>query len=838
MIRADFNMNWQFLSNDGIAMQSMLGDIGETGAKLVNLPHDAMIKEGKSRLSRSQGQTGFYPGGKYIYKKHFYVPKEWEDKTVTFEFEAVYMNAVIYINGCFAGSHPYGYNNFYISGEDHIHFGSDNEIKVVINNSAEENSRWYSGSGMLGNVKLIVANRIRIGLDSVKITTAQAEKEAAVVNLELTVENLSSGRKITELKAVLRDDLGRAAAMESILVTAYAGSRQTVRSRLTVRNPRLWSTDSPDLYQCELTLAEMKEEAEQVSILDEETISFGIRQLQLDAVYGLRINGKQMKLRGACIHHDHGIVGALLCRSTEERKVRKLKEAGFNCIRMGHTPAGKALLDACDKYGMLMMDELTDMWYQPKNTNDFSNYFHDWWEREVESLVKKDRNHPCVILYSTGNELPEAGTAKGAELNRKINDKIKSLDSTRFTINAMNGILAGMDVIGEILSEITPEQKKDEHNAEDAGSNVLNMLLTTLAGPVGDQVNCHPKMSSKLREFTETMDVIGLNYATARHELEANLHPNRLLIATETYPSEVFQVWDSVKRNTNVLGEMTWTGYDYLGEAGIGIMYYDGTMNFSSHWPDSIAYAGDLDITGYRRPISYYREVVYGLLKEPYLAVERMNRHGQACNKTKWAFKDNIASWTWPGYEGKCTSVDIYSKAEEVELFLNGVSLGRRKNGHENQYITTYEVEYAPGTLTAAAYDQGQLTGERQLITAGDVSELVAETEKDMLQANELAFIEVELADCNHIRNRNVIKEIKVLLEGDGTLEGVGSADPQTIHEYTESTWPTYDGRLLIAVRAGNPGGRIQIILEAEGCINRKIELLIEDGIAVQKDEK
>ena len=443
--------------------------------------------------------------------------------------------------------------------------------------------------------------------------------------------------------------------------------------------------------------------------------------------------------------------------------------------------------------------------------------------------MKKDRNHPSVILYSTGNELPEAGTAKGAEMNRKINDKIKSLDHTRYTINAMNGILAGMDVIGEILPEIYPEQKKEDHKADDTGSNVLNLLLTTLAGPVGDQVNCHPKMSLKLREFTETMDVIGLNYATARHELEAELHPNRPLIATETYPSEVFQVWDSVKRNKNVLGEMTWTGYDYLGEAGIGIMYYDGTVNFSSHWPDSIAYAGDLDITGYRRPVSYYREVVYGLRKEPYLAVERMNRYGQACNKTKWAFKDHIASWTWPGYEGKCTSVDIYSGAEEVELFLNGVSMGRRKNGYENQFITTYEIEYAPGTLAAAAYDHGQLTGMSQLMTAGDVSEFMLETEKAVLSINQIAFIEVELADCNQIINRNAVKEIKVLMEGDGILEGVGSADPQTSHEYTENIWPTYDGRLLIAVRTGNTGGKIRITLEAEGCVSRTIELLIEE---------
>lgn len=830
MKRVTWNDSWKVVtSSDNSLVASMMG--GEKADNLIRLPHDAMIHEKRTKETKNAHQTGFYPGNVYTYTKQFDVPKDWDEKRVLVEFEGVYTNAKVYINADYAGGHPYGYTNFYICADEFLKYGEVNEIKVIANNSAEPNSRWYSGSGIYRNVNIMVGNPIHIKEDGVRITSTDIETDSAVVVVDTVIVNHGTMRKEIKLQVQITDDNGNIVAEDMIPVTAFQGKETSCRQRLRVDEPKLWSVDAPYLYRCVVKLVEADQ------IMDDEETNFGIRKLSLDAKHGLRINGKEVKLRGACIHHDNGIIGACTLERAEERRCQQLKEAGFNCIRSSHHPISKAMLEACDREGMLVMDELFDCWTRSKNSNDYALFFEDNWERDVEQMVGKDYNHPSVIIYSTGNEIQEAGTAKGAETSRAITDKIRKLDDTRYITCAINGLLAGMNRMGEIISDITgmsPEEmaaamaSQAEAGGSDAGSDGLNSSMNMLVGPMADAMAVSPVMTDIIDEMEGTMDICGYNYLTSRHEMKQEQNPNRVVLGTETFPAEIARLWKIVEENSHVIGDMTWTGYDYLGEAGIGIFYYDGRMGFMPNWPGSVAYIGDIDIIGYRRPISYYREIVYGLRKDPYIAVERLNHYGETPNKTAWMWKDNIASWTWNGFEGKPAVVDVYADADEVELFLNGRSLGKKPAGEKNEYVATFEITYEPGELKALSYRGGNMIGSFSLESASEQVELDVSVDRSELRADgsDLSYILVGLKDGQGRQNLQAKREITVSVAGAGTLQGFGSANPETENSYDNVTWETYDGYVLAAIRAGKEAGEISVTFTADGCETKNVKIL------------
>ena len=417
------------------------------------------------------------------------------------------------------------------------------------------------------------------------------------------------------------------------------------------------------------------------------------------------------------------------------------------------------MLDACDKYGMLVMDELSDMWTKHKNPNDYALYFLEHVDAEVKSMVKKDYNHPSVVLYSAGNEIPDLGRPRGAQINRHICNLFHEMDPYRFTTNAINGMLAAGAKMGLIMKDVMAEMEKmkaaQPEGKEEEGASALNSMMAFMVGDAADAYSEIARMTETIEEASQAMDITGLNYLTGRHELEKELHPNKTVLGTETYPADIVRLWDIVEKNDHVLGDFTWTGYDYLGEAGCGVFYYDGTMNFNGVYPDRIAYIGDINIIGYRRPISYLREIVFGLRREPYIAVERVDKYGMPHSQTAWMWKDNVSSWTWPGYEGKPANVDVLSGAEEVELFLNGKSLGRKPAGKANKFAASYEMTYEPGELVAVSYENGQETGRYTLKTAGDDVVLTVDCEGEKLKADgeDLAFVTVRLTDQDGIDN-------------------------------------------------------------------------------------
>ena len=753
------------------------------------------------------------------------IPEEWKEKTLLLEFEGIYQTAMVYINGALAKRNLYGYSNFYVSLNPWLNFGKENQIKVIANNSMVPNSRWYTGSGIYRNVKLICGDRIHVPVDGLRITTLSADEESAVVEIETKLHSTSRIREKVTVKVQIEKN-GEIISTDRQMVVMYPGATETARCSICVMNPMLWDCDEPELYQCNVFIEQNGEE------LDKVTENFGIRTLTLDSVHGLRMNGKPIKLRGACIHHDNGILGAATFEKAEERRCRQLKDAGFNSIRSSHHPISKAMLNACDRYGILVMDELSDMWTLHKNTYDFALHFEECWEEATELMVAKDYNHPSVILYSSGNEISEAGSEAGAAINRKICNKFHELDHTRFTTMGQNGLMSAghrlKEIMADVMGNFKPAQNTDTGNND--GSNAFNSFMSLMEGEKGDYFSVHPLLTEALEGCSAGCDIIGLNYLTGRHVQEHEIHPNKTVLGTETYPADIVRLWEIVKRNPHVLGDFTWAGYDYLGEAGCGIFHYDGKANFSSIYPERTAYIGDLDLIGYRRPISFLREIVYGLRKKPYIAVERLKRYGMPCAKTPWMYKDNISSWTWPGYEGKPAIVDVYADAEEVELFLNGHSLGRKPTGEQNQFTATYEIYYEPGELLAVSYEAGVETERYSLMTAQEQVHLVAHTDKTILAADgeDLAFITVSFADDKGVENLFLSKKITVSVEGCGSLQAFGNADPQSTESYDAKEWSTYDGYVLAVIRAGKEKGTIKVTFSGEGDQEVGVELMVQ----------
>lgn len=823
MKKMSFNEGWEVSSGGSSLMEAFRPGAGKKQS--VQLPHDAMIHEKPVPEALSGAQTGFYPGGEYIYTKKFTAPKEWEGRSVIAEFEGVYEIARVYLNGNFVTSNLHGYGGFDAVLDRYLRTGEENEIKVIANNP-DPNSRWYSGSGIYRNVNLLVGNEVHIVKDSVRITTREIG-EAAVAEVETKVKNLTRKAHKMVLKTVWTlAASGEKAAEDSVIFTVFPEDTETLRQNILIENPKLWDCENPNLYDVQLVLCEAEE------VMDEESVRTGLRMLALDGKRGLRINGKPVKQRGTCIHHDNGIIGAATFAAAERKRAREIKEAGFNAIRSAHHPMSPEMLAACDEYGLLVMDELTDMWHEQKNRNDFSNFFDRCWEEETEKMVKKDYNHPCVILYSSGNEILDLGRESGGAINRKICNRFHELDATRYTTTAVNGLIASaisgeiQGIIVDILKAkgIDPSALGGDGSSAESGVGAANMMMQM----TNEDAFCtHPLMSEVLEEAAQAADIAGYNYLTGRHAMEKELHPNKPVLGTETYPADIVRLWRIVEENDNVLGDYTWTGYDYLGEAGCGIFYYDGKVNFSSNYPDRIAYIGDINILGYRRPISYLREIVFGLRKEPYIGVIRMNRYGQKISQTSWMFKDNVSSWTWPGFEGKETEVDIYSADEEAELFLNGKSLGKKPCGKDHDFTATWKVTYEPGELLAVSYQDGKETGRYLLTTAGEKVVLTAEADRKEIKAGgeDLSFVTVKLKDEKGCENLSASKTVTVRVEGPGVLQGFGSADPQPVRSYDDTTWETFDGEVMAAVRTTNETGTIRVIFSADGCEDAEVSI-------------
>ncbi|MEU6716747.1 glycoside hydrolase family 2 TIM barrel-domain containing protein [Nonomuraea sp. NPDC046802] len=794
MIRESFNDGWRVAPRTSI-FEQLSGGGSESVA--VTLPHDAMLAGGRSAEGSDGSHTGYHRPGSWQYDKDFEVPAEWVSKRVTLEFEGVYRDAMVFVNGAFAGQWAGGYSTFHIAVDAFLRYGRTNTVRVEA--QAHQDSRWYSGGGIHRPVHLLIGGLLHITPTGLRVTTPQIDDDLATAEVTTEVVNEGTGTRTVEALLELYDGSGTLVAADRAPVTVLAGERAVVRQRAYIRDPALWSVEEPNLYTATVRLLDADGQA------DEARTTFGIRSLSVDPIRGLRINGTPVKLRGACVHHDNGLLGAAAIGRAEERRVRLLKDAGFNAIRSAHNPISTAMLEACDRVGMLVMDETFDMWAQSKTHDDYSRRFPQWWERDVDAMVAKDFNHPSVIFYSIGNEILEAGTPHGARWGRLLAERVRTQDPTRLITNALNGMLTVLDKLPELMAQ--------------AGGSGFNDALGSLAD-VTAGLSALPEVGARLAESAAVLDVVGLNYGDSRYLSDRDTFPNRVVVGSETFPTLIDRYWKLVTEHGHIIGDFTWTGWDYLGESGIGRPVYPGEgPSFGAPYPWLTASTGDLDITGRRRPVSYYREIVFGLRRAPYLAVQRPEQREQPFKAGAWAWTDSVASWTWDTPPGTPVVVEAYTDADEIEFLLNGATAARVPVGGDKAFLATAELPYQPGTLEAVAYRNGTETGRCRLITAAAPSQLrlIPDREQVSTDRQDLAYLDIALTDEHATVNPISDRVVTVTLDGPAALQALGTARPSTEESFLATSCTTYEGRALAVIRPTGTQGTATVTVHADG---------------------
>jgi len=772
----DFNKSWIFYKP------------GEKGVE-IDLPHDAMQTEKRSPTVRNGVNSGYFPGGKYVYEKIFHVDEADLQKSFVLHFEGAYHNSKVLINGATAGSHRYGYTAFDVDISDHIQAG-ENAVTVLVDNSLEPNCRWYSGSGIYRPVSLLIRDRCYI--KDVTIITKSTNPAVIEISAGSTAE-CKHKLEIYDKKALV-----------------YSGEC----GEITIENAHLWSAESPFLYT-----AVIKTET------DERVVKFGIRKLEWSAKEGLTVNGERVLLRGGCIHHDHGVLGACEYRDAEERRIRILKENGFNAVRIAHHPASQITLDACDKLGMYVMNETFDGWYTPKTYHDYSRWFYSDWKSDIEAMVHSAKNHPSVIMYSIGNEVTETAEKKGAALCREMTDYVHSLDDTRPVTAGVNVLLnvytnLGMGVYrdkGNYKPEPLPEGKK--YKEKKTGSAFFNALTQKLGKLMFFMSSGRPgDIASK--GAADGLDVLGLNYASSRYDYDAKKYPNRLMVGSETMVADLPYNWERVKKYPQLLGDFVWSAWDYLGEACIG----DWTYHSYKGLP-LLAGQGMIDITGKPLASMYFMQVVWGLRKEPFIAVRPINHAKEKPSTGAWQFTNAIDSWTWHGFEGERATIEVYADAHAVKLLLNGKEIGVKKI---KKYKAIFKAKYEPGELIAVALDEeGNEIGKTTLRTGKKDISLTAKPEKDTITADKksLCYIPIEFTDKEGELLPYIEETVKVTVEGAAELLGLGSALCKTDERYISDNFKSYRGRLLAVLRSNGEKGKVKVTISSDICENITIEL-------------
>jgi len=780
MERTDFNLGWKFYKE---------GD--ESGSITVDLPHDAMIHETRDP-EISGGYSGSagacFPGGLYIYEKAFMVQEDWQGKFVAFEFGGIYRNSKVFINGHEAGGRPYGYSRFFVNADPFLDYGKENTIRVVADNSQQPNSRWYSGSGIYRPVHMIVASKTHIDLDGVKVSTLSYDPA------KILVETRTNGG---EVHVEILDG-------EHVIASGTGNSLE-----LTIENARLWSEDAPNLYRCRAALLE------DGKVVDEVVESFGVRKVEWSAK-GLFINGKNTLLRGGCVHHDNGVLGACAYDKAEERRVQIMKEAGYNAIRSAHNPVSQAMLEACDKFGMYMIDETWDMWYFHKSKYDYASDFEEWYLEDIKAMVDKDFNHPSVIMYSLGNEVSEPYQERGVALTQEMVKFIHELDSNRAVtagINLMLIFLAskGKGVFKEEGGTAFDEKPGKKKKQKASGSLFFNMLVSVV-GPVMNKMANSKKADMVTSPCLDALDIAGYNYASGRYPKEGKVNPDRVIFGSETMPHHIAENWRMVRKYPYLVGDFMWTSWDYLGETGIGAWSYDGS-GFMKNYPWLISGTGAIDILGNIDASAKYAAVVWGLEEKPYIGVRPVNHPGKKVTKAMWRGTNAIESWAWKNCEGNKAVVEVFVDADKVELFINGKSIGTKK---VKAFKTLFKTKYQPGKIKAIAYDeQGQVLYESELNSASGEISIELNPEDTEVRQGELVYVNVALVDEKGVVESNDDRKLTVAVD-NGKLLGFGSANPKTEERFDSGSYTTYFGRALAVVQAAN-AGEMAVRVSGEG---------------------
>ncbi len=809
------DLNWKFTLADPAGAEAPAFD--DSAWTTVSLPHDWSIASAPNPKNPGGAGEGFYPGGIGWYRKAFFAPGSWQGKRVSVEFDGVYQHATVYLNGKRLGFHAYGYTSFRFDLTPSLRYGGSNILAVRVDNSAQPNSRWYSGSGIYRHVRLVVTAPIHIAHWGVFVTTPQVSSTRAHVAIQTQLVSRSTAPAHLTLETTLIDSAGRSVGVARSTFDLAPQQGTTEQQTIAVSNPSLWSPTSPTLYRAISTLrTSSSSPAAGGSALDRVETPFGIRSLAWSAQTGLLLNGMPIKLHGGSVHHDNGPLGAAAFDRAELRRVQLLKADGMNAVRTAHNPPSPAFLDACDRLGLLVLDEPFDVWEAHKVKFDYATDFDQNWKRDIASMVRRDRNHPSIVIWGIGNEIPELETPKGAPLAHQLIARLRSFDTTR---------------------------------------------PLTLAFP---GTTTKPNAAAVFSQ----LDITGYNYSILpTWASDHQAIPSRLMLTTESYPSKAFPLWQISHDHPFILGDLTWTAMDYLGESGIGAWSYvtpdqarqitsmmamlgnttfvdqlftgmaegkDMTVAmskgstpeqkalasvFSHGFPWHAADCGDIDLIGNRKPQSFYRDIIWNGGDRLYTTVRLPAPPGKAIVAVGWAVYPTLPSWTWHGHEGQTLDIEVYSHADQVRLYLNGRLLGQQPTGVAQQFQTVFHVPYQPGTLKAIALRNGHPVAEQTLTTTGPATGLRLIPDRTTLHADgeDLAFVQVEAVDAHGQPVLDAAQNLHFTVTGPATIAAVGNADQRDSSPYQGTERKLYQGRALVILRTTPQPGAIHLHVTTTG---------------------
>lgn len=724
--------------------------------------------------------TGWTVGGVGWYRKAFPLTDLLPEEQVELRFDGVYLVSEVWVNGVSVGRNVNGYLGFVCDLTAHLRPDGPNVVAVRVANEGP-NARWYSGSGVYRHVWLSRTGMVRIPYGGLAVATRAVQGTQATISISAEVENRARQPRAVVCDIAVRDAKGRVVATASRSASLTAAGTGRIETDLTLPHADLWSPDSPHLYTAEVTL---KADGQ---ISDRLAQRFGVRVLSASPEAGFRINGKAYKLRGACLHHDNGLLGAVAIDRAERRKVELLKANGFNAIRTSHNPYSPYFLDVCDELGMVVIGETFDFWQTPKFWMDGPKlYFQDNWRRDLAAIIRRDRNRPSIAFWSIGNEIPEVDSPRGVELAGEMRDIIRSIDPSRLITNA---------------------------------------LLPTNAGKVGEGAR------SKL-------DVVGYNYDYEAVAKDHAAYPQLMFVTTESYAKDARDIWRAVEHSPWYLGDFVWTAMDYLGEVGLGASYlrpgpapvaptYDKKA-FQWDYPAYQPGCGDLDLLGRKRPPSFYRDVVWGRSKLE-LFVQRPTPPGTHEVLSNWGWPDELASWAWPGHEGQPMTVRAYTSGDEVRLLLDGREIARQSVGPNDQLRALFQLAFAPGTLTAVAFRGGREIGRKTLATTGAATRLRLTAERDRIGggAGELAYVFVDVLDAAGRPVADAAVPVRFSVQGAVRLLRAGSANPFGVESFQDARTRTYHGAALAILAPTHPRGEAHVDVSSEGLAGARLTIQV-----------
>jgi len=769
---SDFNFDWRFFRGDN--SDASRPGFDDSGWRKLNLPHDWSIEGPFSKSNYSC--TGYLPGGTGWYRKNFTVPDSETGRKVYISFGGIYNNSEVWINGHYLGLRPNGYISFQYDLSQFINYGGDNLIAVKVDHSLYGDSRWYTGSGIYRNVRLITCEPVHIKQWGIHCTTPEVTREKGVLSADISVINETRHTVKVKVNSTLFSG-DRIVAKASANVTLAAMEENTVNQVFTVAGPHLWSVDDPALYR-------LVTEVKGRELLDNAETMVGFRDLKFDPDKGFFLNGENLRMKGICMHHDAGTLGAAVPEEEIARRLDILKDMGCNAIRTSHNPFSTEFLDLCDSKGFLVIDEAFDEWELPKKKwlagwnvgtpgkEGYAAYFREWAKKDLRDLILRDRNHPSVIMWSIGNEVDYP--------NDPYSHPVLDTEANPQTWAKFSAELPHADRLGEVAGELSSLVKSlDKSRPVTAG--LASALMSNETG------------------YSDALDVAGYNYQEFRYETDHKKYPDRPLYGSEN--GMTLDMGNYVADNDYVMGQFLWTGFEYIGEAG--------------RYPVRSNTAGVIDLAGNRKPEFYFRQSLWS--DKPMVFIGTADKNARSGPDNLWSHKRVDPHWNWG--KGKTLIVSAFTNCEEVGLSLNGRSLGTKKLSDFVNHAISWDVPFEEGTLKAIAFNGGKAVAEYELKTAGTPAEILAECVERSVKADrrDLSYVSVRVADSNGNTVWSADNEITCEIEGPLRLIGMEDSNPANTEDYKDNRQHAFHGKLLIYLQAEDRPGKAKIRISSPG---------------------